>query len=628
MKNILDLNLSALKGWMKANNEREFRARQVFDWIYQGTWSFEAMTNIPKTTQRKLTEHFYIEIPEVVQMYDSQLEATHKLLLKYRDGNVIETVVMEYGYGNSICLSTQIGCRMGCKFCASTVGGLVRNLSCGEIIGQILRAQKEIGDRISHVVLMGSGEPLDNYDHVVEFISIINSDYSLNIGQRRITLSTCGIAPKIRALAEMNLQITLAVSLHAPDDHLRRTMMPIANKYSIAEIIDACRYYIDTTNRRVTFEYAIIDGVNDSREHANKLGNLLKGLLCHVNLIAINEVRENNFKRSSISNLRMFQNILMAAGIETTIRKEMGADINAACGQLRRSYITNAHILAAGKATNDVRVDLHIHTTASDGTWNPGQLLSKLLEAGVSLFAVTDHDSVDNLAETAMMAREHGLGFIPGVEINTTYRHKNYHLLGLGIDPAAPELQALLATNRELTEKIDADSIEYLESIIPDVCYEEYRGYANRPERGGWKALNYLIDKGLCSNHRDFLPLFKEWGSPFERLVFASPGAAIRTIVMAGGVPVLAHPGANFYDRDYQAIISYMVDQGIRGIECYHSENGPEITRYCLAVCQSKNLLVTGGSDCHGDFVPARRLGHPEIRGSQLNLDEIQKIMI
>jgi 23S rRNA (adenine2503-C2)-methyltransferase len=339
MENILDLNLSALKSWMKENNESEFRAKQIFDWIYKGTWNFERMKNISLNTQRKLTSHFYIEIPEVVQAYDSKLQATHKLLLKYRDGNVIESVVMEYGYGNSICISTQIGCRMGCKFCASTVGGLVRNLSCGEIIGQILRAQQEIKDRISNVVLMGSGEPLDNYDNVIEFIRIINSDYSLNIGQRRITLSTCGIVPKIRALADMNLQVTLAVSLHAPNDSLRRTMMPVANQYSIAEIIAACRYYINTTNRRVTFEYAIVKDVNDSKENANKLSNLLKGLLCHVNLISINEVRENNFKKSSISSLRMFCNILMAAGIETTIRKEMGADINAACGQLRRSYV-------------------------------------------------------------------------------------------------------------------------------------------------------------------------------------------------------------------------------------------------------------------------------------------------
>ncbi|MGD0154183.1 MAG: PHP domain-containing protein, partial [Thermacetogeniaceae bacterium] len=231
-------------------------------------------------------------------------------------------------------------------------------------------------------------------------------------------------------------------------------------------------------------------------------------------------------------------------GFETHERRSTGGELEHATG----------HVFAAVKVINDARVDLHIHTTASDGTWSPKQLLLKLLEAGIGLFAVTDHDSVDNLAETAVMAREHGLGFIPGVEINTTYQHRNYHLLGLGIDSAAPELRALLATNQELTEEIDADSIRYLESIIPEVCYEECRTYVNRPERGGWKTLNYLIDKGLCSNHRDFLTLFQEWGSPFERLVFASPGAAIRAIVRAGGVPVLAHPGADFYHRDYQAV--------------------------------------------------------------------------
>jgi 23S rRNA (adenine2503-C2)-methyltransferase len=338
MENILDLNLGKLKNWMKEHQESEFRAKQIFDWIYNGTWTFEGMKNISLYTQQKIGKYFYIDIPEIVKTSDSKLEATHKFLLKYQDGNIIESVVMEYDYGNSICISTQIGCRMGCKFCASTVGGLIRNLSCGEMIGQILGVQEKIKDRISNVVLMGSGEPLDNYDNVIEFIKIINSDYSLNIGQRRITLSTCGIVPKIRALADMDLQITLSVSLHAPNDTLRRTMMPIANKYSIAEILDACKYYLDKTNRRITFEYAVVKDVNDSIEIARQLGNILKGLLCHVNLIPVNEVRENNFKKSSKNTLGMFCNILTAAGIETTIRKEMGADINAACGQLRRSY--------------------------------------------------------------------------------------------------------------------------------------------------------------------------------------------------------------------------------------------------------------------------------------------------
>jgi 23S rRNA (adenine2503-C2)-methyltransferase len=349
MVNILDFNLNALKNWMKENNESEYRATQVLHWIYTGMWCFEGMNNISKKTQQKLGEQFSIDIPEVVIVSKSKLDATQKYLLKYSDGNLIESVVMGYDYGYSICVSTQIGCRMGCKFCASTVGGLVRNLSCGEIVGQILCAQKEIKNRISHVVLMGSGEPLDNYDNVLEFISIINSDYALNIGQRHITLSTCGIVPKMRALADMDLQITLAISLHAPNDHLRKTIMPMAKRYSIHEILDACRYYIEKTNRRITFEYAIIKDVNDGKENAQELSNILKGLLCHVNLIPVNEVKENNFMKSSARKLAMFCDILISAGIETTIRKEMGADIDAACGQLRRKYIADL----AGKCSGN-----------------------------------------------------------------------------------------------------------------------------------------------------------------------------------------------------------------------------------------------------------------------------------
>ena len=297
------------------------------------------MGNVPKSTRQKLEEHFYIEIPEIVRANHSKQGDAHKFLLKYRDGAMIESVLMEHDYGNSICVSTQVGCRMGCKFCASAVGGLAGNLSHGGMIGQMLGVRKAISKTISSVVLMGSGEPLDNYDNVLEFIRIINSDYSFNIGQRRITLSTCGIVPKMRMLAGMNLQITLAVSLHAPDDDLRKTLMPVAKRFSIAEILDACRYYIDKTKRRVTFEYAIIKGVNDSMRNAEQLSNILKGLLCHVNLIPINEVRESGFEKSSKSVVAMFYNTLMRSGIETSIRKEMGADIDAACGQLRRSFL-------------------------------------------------------------------------------------------------------------------------------------------------------------------------------------------------------------------------------------------------------------------------------------------------
>lgn len=340
MYNILDFSLEKLKRWMKDNGESEFRGKQIFDWIYKkNIWDFEHMNNIPKATKEKLKDNFYIGIPEALEVYKSREEDTFKFLYRYRDGNIIESVVMKYKHGNSICVSTQIGCRMGCKFCASTVEGMVRNLSSGEILAQILKSQKEIGERISNVVLMGSGEPLDNYSNVIDFFNIVNSDYSLNIGQRHITLSTCGIVPKIKELADENLQITLAISLHAPNDNLRKNMMPIANKYSIDEIIEACRYYIDKTKRRISFEYALVKGVNDSRESAEELANLLKGLLCHVNLIPINEVKENDFRKSSKDNIKNFCHILTETGIETTIRREMGSDINAACGQLRRSYL-------------------------------------------------------------------------------------------------------------------------------------------------------------------------------------------------------------------------------------------------------------------------------------------------
>jgi 23S rRNA (adenine2503-C2)-methyltransferase len=339
MINILDLNLQELKHWMNTNKESEFRAKQIFDWIYKNVWNFNDMNNIPTVLRNKLNDAFYIEIPEIIDTLKSDSDETQKFLLGYKDGNVIETVVMKYKHGNSICVSTQIGCKMGCKFCASTIGGVVRNLSSGEILAQILSAQKAIGERISNVVLMGSGEPLDNYDNVLKFIYLANSDYGFNIGQRHITLSTCGIVPKIYELAKEDLQITLAISLHAPNDLLRKSMMPIAYKYSIEELMNACRSYIEKTNRRITFEYSLVKGVNDGSEQAEQLISLLRGILCHVNLIPINEIRENSYEKSTSDNVKAFYNKLTSLGIETTIRKEMGADINAACGQLRRSYL-------------------------------------------------------------------------------------------------------------------------------------------------------------------------------------------------------------------------------------------------------------------------------------------------
>lgn len=340
MINILDLTLEELSKWMKDNGESKFRAKQIFDWIYKKqVFDFFMMTNLSKKSIEKLQECFYIGVPEILEEFVSKIDNTKKFLFRYKDGNIIECVVMRYSYGNSICVSTQVGCRMGCKFCASTIEGMVRNLTPGEILGQILKAQQEIGERISNVVLMGSGEPLDNYENVLKFLDLVNSEENLNIGQRHITLSTCGIVPKIKELADETLQITLAISLHAPNDDIRKSTMPIANKYTIKEILNACKYYFDVTKRRITFEYALIRGFNDSEENARELALNLKNINCHVNLIPINEIKENMYKKSSIDDINKFKTILTNRGIETTIRREMGSDINAACGQLRRKYM-------------------------------------------------------------------------------------------------------------------------------------------------------------------------------------------------------------------------------------------------------------------------------------------------
>lgn len=344
MENILDYTMEELSNWMTSNNESKFRGKQVISWLYKEVWDFSKMGNIPKDLINKLENSFYIGIPKIIEEYKSKIDGTQKILLMFNDGNIIETVIMKYKYGNSICVSTQIGCRMGCKFCASTIGGRVRDLTAGEIISQILVAQKVIGERISNVVLMGSGEPLDNYENVMKFLEVVNAEYGLNIGQRHITLSTCGIVPKIYELSDSGLNITLAISLHAFSDEKRREIMPIANKYSIQEILEACRYYIQKTNRRITFEYSLVEGVNDSLEDSKALSNLLRGLLCHVNLIPINEVVENSFKRSSDKTIESFEEILKRNGIEVTVRREMGKDINAACGQLRRSYIEQSKL--------------------------------------------------------------------------------------------------------------------------------------------------------------------------------------------------------------------------------------------------------------------------------------------
>lgn len=344
MNNLLDYTLEELKVWMKENGESAFRGQQVLSWVYKGVIEFEDMKNMPKNLISKLKENFVIDLPKIIEVYKSNIDGTEKFLFGFKDGNLIESVLMRYKHGNSICISTQVGCAMGCKFCASTIEGKVRNLTTGEILSQILVVQKYINERISNVVLMGSGEPLDNYDNVVKFLEVVSAEYGLNIGQRHITLSTCGLVPKIYELADKDLSITIAISLHAFSDEKRREIMPIANKYSINEILEACQYYIRKTNRRITFEYALVKDVNDGTEDAKALGKLLKGMLCHVNLIPVNEIKENSYKRSSKKSIDDFSEILKNHGIEVTVRREMGSDINAACGQLRRSYIQTQEI--------------------------------------------------------------------------------------------------------------------------------------------------------------------------------------------------------------------------------------------------------------------------------------------
>ena len=339
MENILDYSLEEISTWMKENGESAFRSKQVFSWIYNDVYEFENMKNLPKSLVEKLKENFYIGVPKVVGEYDSTMDQTKKILFAFNDGNIIESVIMKYNYGNTICISTQVGCRMGCKFCASTLEGRVRNLTAGEILAEVIIAQKVLGERISNIVLMGSGEPLDNFENVTKFLDLVNAEYGLNIGQRHITLSTCGIVPKIYELADKGYSITLAISLHAFSDEKRREIMPIAKKYSIKEILESCDYYFNKTGRRISFEYSLVSGINDGKEDAIALAKLLKGRQCHINLIPVNEIKENTLKRPSKKTIEEFEKIVSDYGLDVTVRKEMGNDINAACGQLRRNFL-------------------------------------------------------------------------------------------------------------------------------------------------------------------------------------------------------------------------------------------------------------------------------------------------
>ncbi|MGN0383867.1 MAG: 23S rRNA (adenine(2503)-C(2))-methyltransferase RlmN [Eubacterium sp.] len=337
---IKSLNIDELQQELINMGEKSFRAKQIYKWLHQGlVTKWEEMTNISKKLAKDLDENFEITALKPVKVLISKEDGTRKYLFELSDGLVIESVLMKYKHGNSVCISTQAGCRMGCRFCASTLGGLERNLKTSELLDQIYRIEKHIGERVSNIVLMGSGEPLDNYDNVIKFINMISDEYGLNISQRNITLSTCGLVPRIYNLADEQMQITLAISLHASDDETRKSLMPIANRYSIAEIMDACKYFYNKTKRRITFEYSLVEGVNDSKEEADKLANLVKGMNCHINLIPVNPIKERNYRQSSAKAVLHFKNMLEKKQNNVTIRREMGRDIQGACGQLRKSYM-------------------------------------------------------------------------------------------------------------------------------------------------------------------------------------------------------------------------------------------------------------------------------------------------
>jgi len=333
-------NLSELKIIMVELGEKSFRATQVYEWLHKRqAQSFDEMTNLSMTLREKLNGKFVLYNFSAVKELEDQEDGTFKYLFAGIDGNVIESVFMSYEHGYSVCISSQVGCGMGCRFCASTIGGKVRDLTAGEMLEQVYMMQRLQGKRISNIVVMGSGEPFDNYDNFIRFYEMVTDKDGLNISGRNITVSTCGITDKIRDAAEKRYAFTLAVSLHSPDDELRRQIMPSARKYAISDIMSACDYFFEKTGRRITFEYSLMAGINDSKECAEKLGELLKGKNCHVNLIPVNPVKERNFVRSGVMDVTRFKKLLEKTKINVTIRRGLGKNIDAACGQLRRSYI-------------------------------------------------------------------------------------------------------------------------------------------------------------------------------------------------------------------------------------------------------------------------------------------------
>ena len=336
--NLKSMTLTEMTEAAKEMGQPAFRAGQVYTWLHKGVRSYEEMTNLPKTFRETLARRYPFTAPEVVRKQESARDGTIKYLWKLADGNCVETVLMRYHYGNTVCISSEVGCRMGCAFCASTLGGLVRRLEPHEMVDQVLFTQIDSGLPISHIVLMGIGEPLDNFDNVMRFLELINSPQGMNISMRHISLSTCGLVPKIDALAQRKLQLTLSVSLHAPNDEIRNRIMPVNKAYPTEELLAACRRYYAATNRRISFEYAMIDGVNDSVENAGELLRRLKGLPAHFNLIPLNHVEESPLKPSTKAAVARFQKTLEDGGLTATVRRTLGGDIDASCGQLRRKY--------------------------------------------------------------------------------------------------------------------------------------------------------------------------------------------------------------------------------------------------------------------------------------------------
>ena len=339
-KDIRSYTLEELQQEMESIGEKAFRAKQIYEWLHvKLVDSFEEMTNLSKALRDKLESQYRIPLVRMLERQISKIDDTNKFLFELEDGHVVESVLMKYKHGNSVCISSQVGCRMGCKFCASTIGGLERNLLPSEMLGEIYQIQKISGERVANIVVMGTGEPLDNYENFVKFVRLLSDEKGLHISQRNITISTCGIVPNMKRLAEEGLQITLALSLHGSTQEKRKVLMPVANKYELDEVLKACDYYFEKTGRRITFEYSLVQGVNDRDEDAKELIGILQSRNCHINLIPVNPIKERDFKKPSRKSAENFKNKLEKSGINVTIRREMGSDIDGACGQLRRRYV-------------------------------------------------------------------------------------------------------------------------------------------------------------------------------------------------------------------------------------------------------------------------------------------------